>query len=60
MTKDADEGAAHSFLVSKAGLAGDNFDWMPALLDHETRGIKPESFQGFGGGRTGLRAKRST
>jgi hypothetical protein len=57
LSEGAQERPPHAFAVGKSGLAGDDVDWMPALLHHQARGFDAQILNGLRGRLSRLRAK---
>jgi hypothetical protein len=56
--RSAQEGAAHTVAIGKAGLPGDDIDRMLALLHHQPGGFDTQIFHRFGRRLAGLRTER--
>jgi len=59
LSEGAQEGAAHAVAIGKAGLPGDDFDRMPALLHHQACRLDAQVLDRLGRGLTGLGVERA-
>jgi hypothetical protein len=49
LAENTHKGATHPFLISKSGFAGDHFNGMAALRDHQSRSFNPQALDRLGG-----------
>ena len=56
---DADERAAHSFLVAETGFGGDDIDRVSAGLYHQSSGFQAKAFDGLGRRHASFRPERA-